>query len=491
MLLENANGREAGSASLLLLRGLSKSFGPVEALKGVDLALSSGDLLGLVGHNGAGKSTLMNILMGVVSRDSGDFHLAGRPVTQPYNPAIAQHLGIRCVFQELSLCPNLNAIENTLVIHPKLGGVGWERRAGRLISAALADIFPGHQIDTQRPVLELPIGERQMIEIARSFTESDTPARIVILDEPTSSLDSTAATQLLAYLRRAASKGQACILITHKLNEVLDHTQRIVVMKDARVVADVPASNISRDQLFELMGAVNRVEAGTAAKTFRGTRRIELQGPSDAALKVDAGEIVGLAGLAGHGQKETLRAIYRASRNRTASGCTVTGSAAYVSGDRQKEGIFPLWSIALNITLASIRRLAHGGFISGREEKELAEDWRQRIAIRSTDTAQSILALSGGNRQKVIVARAFASESEIILFDDPTRGVDIGTKRELYDQIRTAAGSGRCFLWYSTENDELFLCDRVYVFHEQKIVDVIDRAELTEERLLRASFLDA
>ena len=200
---------------------------------------------------------------------------------------------------------------------------------------------------------------------------------------------------------------------------------------------------------------------------------------------------MGLAGLAGHGQKETLRAIYRASRNRSAPGCTVAGSAAYVSGDRQKEGIFPLWSIALNITLASVRRLAHGGFISGKEEKELAEDWRQRIAIRSTDTAQSILALSGGNRQKVIVARAFASESEIILFDDPTRGVDIGTKRELYDQIRTAAGSGRCFLWYSTENDELFLCDRVYVFHEQKIVDVIDRAELTEERLLRASFLDA
>jgi len=225
---------------------------------------------------------------------------------------------------------------------------------------------------------------------------------------------------------------------------------------------------------------------------FRGERRIELPGESGAAaLQVDAGEIVGLAGLAGHGQKETLRRVYRASRSRRDAGCAVAGSAAYVSGDRQREGVFPLWSIALNITLASIRRLAHGGFISGAEERQLAEDWRRKISIRSTDAEQPILALSGGNRQKVLVARAFATDSQIILFDDPTRGVDIGTKRELYDQIRAAAAGGRCFLWYTTENDELFLCDRVYVFRERKVVDVIDRPDLTEERLLRASFHEA
>jgi len=169
----------------------------------------------------------------------------------------------------------------------------------------------------------------------------------------------------------------------------------------------------------------------------------------------------------------------------------VTGGAAYVSGDRQREGVFPLWSIALNITLASMRRLAHAGFIGAAAERQLAESWRQKIAIRSPSTSLSILSLSGGNRQKVLVARAFATDSEIILFDDPTRGVDIGTKRELYEQIRAAAGAGRCFLWYTTENDELFLCDRVYVFHEQTVVDVIDREALTEERLLRASFVEA
>jgi ribose transport system ATP-binding protein len=430
--------------------------------------------------------------MGVVLPDRGDFMVEGRMVVEPNHPAKAHGLGIRCVFQELSLCPNLSAMENTLVIHPTLGGLGWERRTRALISDALAEIFPDHRIDVRRPVSELPIGDRQMIEIARAFTESDTPAKIVILDEPTSSLDSVAAEQLLGYLGRAAAKGRACILITHKLNEVLNHTQRIVVMKDARVVADVPASGLSRDQLFEMMGAVSREAATASAATFRGQRRIELPGESGApALHVEAGEIVGLAGLAGHGQKETLRRIYKASRTRKDAGCVVTGKAAYVSGDRQREGVFPLWSIALNITLASIRRLSHAGFIGGAQETQLAESWRQKIAIRSSSTAQSILALSGGNRQKVLVARAFATDSEIILFDDPTRGVDVGTKRELYEQIRAAAGSGRCFLWYTTENDELFLCDRVYVFHEQKVVDVLDRAELTEERLLRASFVEA
>jgi ribose transport system ATP-binding protein len=493
MPLGDTTGREAISASLLVLRSLSKSFGPVEALKQVDLALDTGEFLGLVGHNGAGKSTLMNILMGVVASDSGEFLLAGQSVAQPYSPASAHRLGIRCVFQELSLCPNLSAIENTLVIHPKLHGIGWEKRTGALISNALGAIFPGHRIDIRRPVSDLPIGERQMIEIARAFTERDAPAKVVILDEPTSSLDSTAAEQLLQFLGRAVMNGRACILITHKLNEVLNHTQRVVVMKDARVVADVPAGGLSPERLFELMGAVERTGAPPAVAAFKGQRRIDLlgEGPGTSMMRVEAGEIVGLAGLAGHGQKEILQRIYRASRIGGDSGCLVVGPAAYVSGDRQREGIFPLWSIAWNITIASIRRLSLGGFIGGGKESDLAENWRREIGIRSTSTAQSILALSGGNRQKVLVARAFATEAEIILFDDPTRGVDFGTKRELYDQIRAAGASGRCFVWYTTETDELFLCDRVYVFHEQKVVDSMSRADLTEERLLRASFVEA
>ena len=489
MTTDRLEGRGAASASLLLLRGISKSFGPVEALKAVDLQLDRGEFLGLIGHNGAGKSTLMNVLMGVVLPDHGTFLIEGQMIAGANHPAKAHALGIRCVFQELSLCPNLSAIENTLLVHPSLGGIGWENRTRTLITGKLAEIFPENRIDVRRPVSELPIGERQMIEIARAFTETDAPAKIVILDEPTSSLDSTAADQLLSHLRRSALQGRACILITHKLNEVFNHTQRIVVMKDAQVVADVAASGLSRDRLFELMGAVARAVTVPAGAPFHGQRRVELTGTSDTQmLHVEAGEVVGLAGLAGHGQKEMLRRIYRASRTHKDKTCLVNGAAAYASGDRQREGIFPLWSIAANITVASIRKLAHFGFIGPAAEMRLAEAWRQKIGVRTSSAAESILTLSGGNRQKALVARAFATESEIILFDDPTRGVDIGTKRELYDQIRSAAGSGQSFLWYTTENDELFLCDRVYVFHEQKVVDVVERSELTEERLIRASF---
>ena len=489
MTTAQTEGREAGQASLLSLQGITKSFGPVEALKGVDLELARGELLGLIGHNGAGKSTLMNVLMGVVLPDGGKLSIDGSAVTGDNHPARAHALGIRCVFQELSLCPNLSAMENTLVVHPSLGGLGWETRTRRLIRGVLGEIFPGNKIDVRAPISDLSIGERQMIEIARAFTESDAPAKIVILDEPTSSLDAAAAEQLLAYLRRAAAGGRACILISHKLNEVLNHTHRIVVMKDAKVVADVPATGLSRDRLFELMGAVARAETAPAGAPAGGARRIALAGAEGAPdLHVEAGEVVGLAGLAGHGQKETLRRIYHAARTHGDKACQVVGGAAYVSGDRQREGVFPLWSIALNISLASMRNLAHWGFIGAKEEAALGESWRQKIGIRSSSADQSILALSGGNRQKALVARAFATTSEIILFDDPTRGVDIGTKRELYDQIRTAAGMGRAFLWYTTENDELFLCDRVYVFHQRRVVDVIARGELTEERLIRASF---
>jgi ribose transport system ATP-binding protein len=491
--IQRTDGRAADAGALLTLRGISKSFGPVQALKQVDLELRGGELLGLVGHNGAGKSTLMNILIGVTSPDRGEIILESQAMDERYGPAMAHRLGIRCVFQELSLCPNLSAVENALIVHPSLEGTGWKRRAKSVILTKLHEIFPDHGIDVQTPVGSLPIGQRQMVEIARAFTESNNAAKLVILDEPTSSLDSSAAQQLLRFLRRTVTDGKACILITHKLTEVLNFAQRVVVMKDAGVVADVSGSGLSRERLFTLMGSVERAMLLPQASSFAGVRRVDVAGevgrPSE--LRIEAGETVGLAGLAGHGQKEVLHRIYAASRGGRDKGCKVTGSAAYVSGDRQREGIFPLWSIASNITIASVRSLSRRSFINPAKEQHLAEAWREKISIRSKSVFQSILSLSGGNRQKALVARAFATNAEIILFDDPTRGVDFDTKRELYSQIESAARSGRCFVWYTTETDELFLCDRVYVFHEGKVVDSLARSELSEERLLQASFHEA
>ena len=482
---------EGPADAFVRLSGISKSFGAVRALAGVDLAIAPGRMVSVVGHNGAGKSTLMQILAGTLNADAGTIILGRQDVRSGYGVRRAHELGIRCVFQELSLCPNLSVVENTRVFHPALFGPGWRGRARRLVTAALDEIFPGHGIDPTHPVSELSIGRRQMVETARAFTETDHPVRLVILDEPTASLDATAAGHLLRFTAAARARGIAVVFISHRLPEILGHADEVVVMRDGQVTGGGKARDLSEAQLVEMMGVVRGAEPADAATRNGGPGaiRVELAAhPGEAfGLRVRAGEVVGLAGLAGHGQRDMLQAVFNATRHH-AGRLRVAGSVAYVSGDRQSEGVFPLWSVALNITIGRIRALARWGLLSARAEAALAEEWRERLAIRTPGIEGPITSLSGGNQQKVLVARAFAAEADIILFDDPLRGVDVGTKRELYRHVRRAADSGRAFLWYTTENAELVNCDRVYVFYRGAITDEIDGAELTEERVIRASF---
>jgi ribose transport system ATP-binding protein len=485
--MESHNG---GSAQpFIRLSGISKSFGAVRALTGVDLAIPPGTMISVVGHNGAGKSTLMQILAGTLHADAGSITIEGRDQRHGYNVRRAHHLGVRCVFQELSLCPNLSVVENTRVFHPTLSGPNWRRRGRRLILDMLDQIFPGHGINPDRPVGDLPIGQRQMVETARAFTHTDEPVRLVILDEATASLDANAARQLLEFTSVARNGGIALTFISHRLPEILGHADQIVVMRDGQVAGAGPAQTMTEAQLVELMGVVRAEQpAATRARTT-GALRL-LQEPATAQkfhVELHAGEVVGLAGLAGHGQRDLLQAVFNAAHHRV-PGLRVEGSVAYVSGDRQREGVFPLWSVGGNATVASIRRLARFGFLSLQTEDKVATDWRTRLEIRTPDVNRPILSLSGGNQQKVLVARAFAAEPDIILFDDPLRGVDVGTKSDLYHHVRLAAEAGRAFLWYTTENTELRNCDRVYVFYDGRITDEISGKELTEDRVIRASF---
>lgn len=480
-------------AALIAFGGIVKRFGAVQALAGVDLRIDAGRMLSVVGHNGAGKSTLMQILAGTLPADAGRLRVAGQDVTGAYDVRRAHALGIRCVFQELSLCANLRVFENARVIHKRLRGPGWRRRAQRLIGAALDDIFPDHGIDPEQPVETLSLGQRQMVEIARAFTVTDDPVRLVILDEPTSSLDATAAGQLMDYTGRVRAQGIALVFISHRLAEVLAHADDIMVMRDGQVVGGGPADSYTETRLVESMGVVAAPEpaGGTVPHSSAGQDvRVEQPArPGSIALRVNAGEVVGLAGLDGHGQRELLLDVFAAARTgRHPGGLRVSGSAAFVSGDRQTEGIFPLWSVATNTTIALIRRIARLGFVSPTTETQTARAWQARLQIRTPDIGHPIVSLSGGNQQKVLVARAFAEEAEIVLFADPLRGVDIGTKRELYAAVRRQAEAGRCFLWYTTENAELVNCDRVYVFYQGHITDEIPHAALTEDRVLRASF---
>ncbi|MCU0909272.1 MAG: sugar ABC transporter ATP-binding protein [Rhodobacteraceae bacterium] len=460
-------------------------FGEVTALDGVSLSLARGECLGLVGHNGAGKSTLVNVLNGGLSLQSGTVEVEGRPAG--WSVAAARAMGLRCVFQELSLCPNLTVAENARILHRGAFGLRWRAPARALAVQALDAVFPGHGIDPRAQVGALAIAQRQMVEIALAFATAGTAPSVVILDEPTSSLDAGVAGQLLAHVRRFVAGGGTVVLISHILSEILSTATRVVVMKDGRVVADRPAADFTQAGLVAAMGSTARDRGRAAAGPRAGAPAIVTHAmPRGLPIRVAAGEVVGLSGLAGHGQTKFLRALHaRLSpgwRSRTPPG------VAYVAGDRRHDGVFPLWSIGRNLTVSALAAMTRRGLVDAVADGAQAAAWKDRIGIRTPDMGLPILSLSGGNQQKVLFARALLAAAPVVLMDDPMRGVDVGTKQEVYGIIAAEARAGRAFVWYSTEIEEMELCDRVYVFREGAAVAELAGDAITEEAILSASF---
>jgi ribose transport system ATP-binding protein len=478
---------------IVRLDTVEKRFGAVQALKGVSLSMRAGECVGLVGHNGAGKSTLMHVLAGIRAPDGGAVTISGVQQIK-FDVGVARTLGIRCVFQELSLSPNLSVAENNFVSHQSLAGFGWRSRAEKLIAQKLDEIFPGHGIATSDIVADLPIGRRQMVEVARAFTVTTEPLKLVILDEPTSSLDSHSAGQLLDFIRRSVKAGTSIILISHLLGEILSTADRIVVMRDGTVVASDVAQKFTRNKLVARMGGAQRQvksnsfqfaqEQSDASIVVRARPATQI---GSTVLTAKQGEIIGLAGLAGHGQTRLLLNIFDA-RNQRSADIEVNAPVALVAGDRQTDGIFPLWSIVRNIGIRSLQKMRRGMLLDANKERAMAADWQSKIGIKTDNLDNNILSLSGGNQQKTLFARALGSDAELILMDDPMRGVDIGTKLEVYDLIAAEARKGRTFLWYTTETDELKHCDSVYVFRSGQIVAHLQGAEVSEEAVISASF---
>ncbi|MBU6487923.1 MAG: sugar ABC transporter ATP-binding protein [Burkholderiales bacterium] len=488
--------------ALIALAGIGKTFGRVKALADICFEFRSGECVGIAGHNGAGKSTLMAVLTGVFQPDEGTMTIEGHSVSG-YDPNAARAAGVRCVFQELSLCANLSVAENMSILHPALRGRDWRRRATRLMLEQLDAIFPGHGLKGHELIADLTLTQRQMVEIARAFTVVSDPVKLVILDEPTSSLDAHTAAQLLAFVAKAGERGIATILISHMLGEIVHAAHRVLVMRDGRVAAALPREAITQDAIVAAMG--QELDAGVAHATRREPGRGHARATlayqwtlgAGASTRIDAsrGEVIGFAGLAGQGQSEALIAIYEAATKRRER-------VAFVAGDRPRDGVFPLWSIAQNLDirwLLGARREPNGNprpfallprMIDRRAARALAAEWTERIGIRGAPTNAGILSLSGGNQQKVLFARALASDAQLILMDDPTRGVDIGTKRELYRLVREEAGRGRTFIWYTTENDEFAHCDRTYVFRASRVTRLLHADECNEQSLLAASFAD-
>ncbi|MCY0096732.1 sugar ABC transporter ATP-binding protein [Hoeflea ulvae] len=473
---------------LVQVRAAVKTYGPTKALAGVTLDVRAGEVFGVVGHNGAGKSTLMRVLSGLDAVDSGSVQIggAGRPSERGFP-------GVRMAYQEGSLAHELTVYENIYLSSRNwIPDKRWHKPASARAAARLDEIFPDHTISPSDYVDDLPLADRQMVEIARATIADD--LRLLILDEPTESLSGSAVDHLYAYVRKLRDSGHAIILVSHRLKEILSVCDRVAVMKDGAVVSTHHAASVTEQDLFLAMGgevAIQTAGRGATKIAADSSRPVAVNVPmltvDGAATQIVAhkGEVIGLAGIAGQGQEQVLDRLWRRSGD-----VEVSPALAYVPGDRQRSGILPIWNVARNLTITALPGLSRTGLRQADKEDSLVAEWVDRLKIRGGANA-AIAGLSGGNQQKVIVARAFASDADTILLDDPFRGVDVHTKVELYQLIKSEARKGRTIIWYSSENSEMQHCDRAYVLRAGRIAGELHGSEITDERIISLSFAEA
>ena len=504
------------AAPALEMRGISKTFPGVVALDRVDLTLEAGDVHMLLGENGAGKSTLMKILSGAYRKDAGEIVVDGRPV-EIGSPRDALALGIRVIYQELNLVPQLSVAENIFLgAAPALmpGVIDWRtlyaRTAALLRDLGLEDSAP----DPRTIVARLGLAQRQMVEIAKALAptsatasvDTSGDARILVMDEPTSSLTSREVTQLFALIERLAARGVAIVYITHRLDEVFRIGRRITVLRDGRHITTRAIGDVSVPELVRLMANRDLTEHFPKTRVERGAEllraeRVTVAGKlSDISFSLHAGEVVGLAGLLGAGRTELARVIAGAARCESGS-IVVDGGAVRFRGvgdaiargigllpeDRKAQGLVSGLTVARNIALPHGRRLARFGVLPRRSEAAMARPIAEELRVKATPT-QPVRLLSGGNQQKVVLGKWLAGDVRVFIFDEPTRGVDVGAKVEIYNLMNRLTARGAGILMISSELPELLgMSDRILVMHRGRIHAEIDRADATEERVLGAA----
>jgi ribose transport system ATP-binding protein len=478
-------------APLLEMRGIEKRFGGVLALRGVDFDLRTGEVHALLGENGAGKSTLMNILAGVITPDHGEVRVDGAPVRFT-SPRDAQASGIATIFQELDLVPGLDITANLFLGHERMRPLGqldnraMQREARERMAAA------GVDIDVRRLVSDLSIGQRQLVAIAKALSYA---TKVLVMDEPTAALSATEAERLFRVVRAMRERGVAIVYISHRLEEVPRVADRVTVMRDGRIVGERPATApqgelvrllVGRpfDELFPPRARTLGPEllALDHARFVPASPRAGWQAPIDVSLRVHAGEIVGLAGVMGAGRTELLMSLYGAGlRGRWEGGLAVAGrpaklasiaaarraGLALVTDDRRGSGLVLRHSVARNIVMSVLRRLSPSGFLSPKAEEEATRRSIANFDIRPPRGDLPVGNLSGGNQQKVVFAKELLQEPKLLLLDEPTRGVDVGAKGEIYARLRALTQQGLGVLVASSELPELVgLCDRIIVMRQ-------------------------
>jgi ribose transport system ATP-binding protein len=487
---------------LLEASDILKTYGATKAVDKMSIFLNKGEVLGLVGANGAGKSTMMRIISGVTKPDSGTLTFSGNELNiKEYSTTSARQLGIRVVYQELSLCTNLKVYENFFIEqHQIFKGGKWRKQANQAARKSLDKVFPGNTIDTTETVSNLSIAQRQMVEIARSACDPD--LKLLILDEPTSSLGAEQTEQLIQFVLKTKETGISFIFISHRLQEVLKICNNVTVMNNGQLKCNNQSCSINESILVQQMGGVAFEEKRQECKTEKravnydeANLKLEINNlENDQVHKINAkmysGEVIGVTGLEGSGQKALLNILYQASREPRKNGSiSMYDTVAYVSGDRAKEGVFPLWSILTNMTITRLTKFKKDMLIDKNQEELWGKTWYERLKIKAADMNVPLISLSGGNQQKVLIARAFLSDANIILLDDPSRGVDVETKKQLAQLYREAAAQGKLIIWHSTEEEELTECDRVLVMRDGYIVKELVGSEILKANIIDASFI--
>lgn len=500
----------------VVVRGLAKAFGATQALGGVDLSAQAGEIHAVLGENGAGKSTLMKVLAGLVVPDAGGMTLDGVPF-RPRNPAAARAKGVVLVSQELSLCPHLTVGENVLLgREPTASGLLAWRRLHEEAAAALADVTGDEgPIDPRKPLGELSLPDQQLVEIARALAQRG-GCRVLILDEPTSSLGQRDAARLFARVRELSAKGTTVLYISHFLEEVTALATGYTVLRDGRSVdagSLTPGDKACLPHLVATMAGRAAVDQGSPATgtAIAPAASIPAGSPGDVVLELDAvagrskltraslslrrGEILGIAGLVGAGRTELLRVVagldpltsgrvtvkgdptLRDTRGRLAQG------VGLLSEDRRGEGLLLPMSIADNVTLSTLRP-----WVSPAHQQAVARGYVERLAIRCHDVVQPVGELSGGNQQKVAIARLLRHGVDVLLLDEPTRGVDVGAKAQIFELVQRLAAEGKAVLLVSSYLPELLtVAHRVAVMHKGHLGASRPTAAWTEHSLLEAA----
>jgi ribose transport system ATP-binding protein len=487
---------------LLKVEHMSKRFPGVQALDDVNCRVFPGEIVGLVGENGAGKSTLIKILSGVYTKDQGTIWLSGQPV-EPHSPHDAQNLGLSTIYQELALVSHLTVAENIFLNREprRIRAIGMVdfRLMNRQAEAILHDL--GVDIPGDKPLRELTVAAQQMVEIAKAVSQN---ASLILMDEPTSALSSKEVDALFALMRRLKEKGVPVVFISHRLEEVLQVADRIIVMRDGRRVGSLPIAEATEEKIIRLMvgrevGLFPKEDAEIGEPALEVRNLSGRNGVKDVSFAVHKGEIVGLAGLVGAGRTDVARLIcgvdgltggevmIEGKKTKIGSPAdAVQQGIGWVPEDRKQHGLILSMDVKQNTTMAILKRISNLlGTMRSKKEKEVSAHYVEALSIATPSLAQTVNNLSGGNQQKVVLAKWLSTEPKVLIMDEPTRGIDVGAKAEFHALMSRLAQQGIGILMISSEMPEIIgMSDRVIVMCQGRVTGEFERGKMSQEEIM-------